>query len=152
MIAEDKRRQEERFAELESGRRRERKDKPSGACAFSPLPQLVGCRQPQPRGGLAARKQEVKKATMPSKLRGKVSRARSEQKENARPRPRPRAAPAPPQKTERKKPYGNQTLSNASLKYRASKANQGAQDMDTASAVYKARMRAKKAAKAKKSS
>ena len=53
------------------------------------------------------------------------------------------------QATERKKPYGNQTLSNASLKYRANK-TAGAPSQEAASAAYKARMRLKKnASKAK---
>ena len=47
------------------------------------------------------------------------------------------------QTTERKKPYGNQTLSNASMKYRANK-SKGAPSQEAASAAYKARMRLKK--------
>jgi hypothetical protein len=47
------------------------------------------------------------------------------------------------QNTERKKPYGNQTLSNASMKYRANK-SKGAPSQEAASAAYKARMRLKK--------
>ena len=47
------------------------------------------------------------------------------------------------QNTERKKPYGNQTLSNASMKYRANK-SKGAPTQEAASAAYKARMRLKK--------
>ena len=41
------------------------------------------------------------------------------------------------QTTERKKPYGNQTLSNASMKYRANK-SKGAPSQEAASAAYKA--------------
>merc|ERR1712065_44174 len=39
--------------------------------------------------------------------------------------------------------YGNQTLSNASMKYRANK-SKGAPSQEAASAAYKARMRVKK--------
>ena len=46
--------------------------------------------------------------------------------------------------SERKKPYGDQTLSNASLKYRESKMKGRPDDM-AAAAAYKARMRVKKA-------
>jgi len=87
------------------------------------------------------------------KLRTKVKKARSARggssKENRPQHMQAWGGKNGVQTTERKKPYGNQTLSNASLKYRANK-TAGAPSQEAASAAYKARMRLKKnASKAK---
>merc|ERR1711991_1302146 len=81
------------------------------------------------------------------KLRTKVKKARSARggssKENRPQHMQAWGGKNGVQATERKKPYGNQTLSNASLKYRANK-TAGAPSQEAASAAYKARMRLKK--------
>eukprot|EP00943_MAST-04B_sp_MAST-4B-sp1_P003713 g3713.t1 len=81
------------------------------------------------------------------KLRTRVKKSRSAREGNSKEN-RPQHVQAwggknGVQISERKKPYGNQTLSNASMKYRANK-TKGAPSQEAASAAYKARMRLKK--------
>ena len=92
--------------------------------------------QPRQAGGMV-------RAKMPKKFRTKIKNGSGSSKENSRPA-HMEAWGGGSSVAERKKPYGDQTLSNASLKYRASK-SKGRPDASASSAVYKARMRLKKA-------
>ncbi len=104
--------------------------------------------------GSQSREERARVAAARRAALDRVKANKSNSKENAAPMSRGQvkwsAAPGSKDGTTRGKPYGESGLSDASRKYRAKKAagNGGVgNDMDAASAVYKARLRAKKARK-----
>lgn len=148
--------------EVSDARRRpKRRQDPSSSSSQRPrqqrappsIPETVrgGSAQNRSRPAMAKRSKQSSAAAAAAARR--VRAARSNQKENSRPPQRAVKGQVgwgdPRKKTERKKPYGDSGVSDATRKYREKKAAGSNLDMDSASAVYKARMRAKKSRRKK---